>query len=93
MTKITRVFLFIYCLGNCIAYTLITMEMGASFLEKWPHLVPLTTLVLVPFIASKNVAILKVNLKVQQNVSTLYWSNNFFSTQPTYQSVLWLSLL
>ena len=62
VSKVTRCFLFIYCLGNCIAYTLITLEQGASFLHPYPHLAPILTLVLIPFLAAKNVAMLKVCL-------------------------------
>ena len=57
---------------------MITMEMGASLLEKWPHLVPLTTLVLVPFIASKNVAILKA-LNLTEKKFQPVTVNHFFN--------------
>lgn len=62
VATVTRGFLFVYCLGNCIAYTLITLEQGASFIQHYPSLAPIMTLVLIPFIAAKNVAILKVRL-------------------------------
>lgn len=57
--QICRFFLFVYCMGNCIAYNLITIDQGRAFLQKAPYCAPLMTLILVPFIGAKNVAFLK----------------------------------